>query len=298
MAFYQEPFFLDQGSQQFQDETYFTNFQSDTDDHDLVAKDLNAWSLPLETQQTQPMSFTVRSYLDAPYLSPCMEPFEPAGVQTVGPAQLQLNNPEFPLDYQAGRSPEAEFAALGPRDDGSDNSPLSSPSLADTETYSSKKCLPRSRGAPRSSVSSSSQPKKGRPRKRRNQSNSSSEDESAILKAKFAHSVIERRYRDNLNGKMMQLHRVLLTAETSQTSPASQFSAASSPTGPTLSGRVRKSDIMSRAINYIHQSEVEIRHLDDEIKRLQDQVGVFQKLVNCDDCSVLKDMVQLGVQKQ
>ncbi|EXJ68158.1 uncharacterized protein A1O5_08773 [Cladophialophora psammophila CBS 110553] len=295
MAYYQEPFFLDQGSQQFQDETYFTNFQSDGDDHDLVAKDLNTWPLPLETQQMQPSrSYAMQSYLNAPYLSPCLEPFEPAGpaVQTVGPAQLQLDNSEFTMDYQ---SPEADFCGLGAKDDGSDVSPLSSPSLADIETYSPKKCLSRNRTTPR--ASGSSQPKKGRPRKKRNQSNSSSEDESAILKAKFAHSVIERRYRDNLNGKMMQLHRVLLAAETSPTSPASQFNT--SPTSPTLSGRVRKSDIMSRAINYIHQSEVEIRHLDDEIKRLQDQVGIFQKLVNYDDCSsLLKDMVQLDVQKQ
>ncbi|OQV10371.1 Helix-loop-helix DNA-binding domain-containing protein [Cladophialophora immunda] len=292
MAYYQEPFLLNQGQQQFQDESYFTNFQSNSDDHDLAAKDLNAWSIPMAQQI--PRSYGMQSYIDAPYLSPYLEPFEPTGVQTVGLAQLQLNGgSEFPRDCQPYQSPEEEFCALGLQNDESDVSPLSSPNLADTETYSPKKPLPGSRAAPHSS--GSSQLKKGRPRKKRNQS-SSSEDESAILKAKFAHSMIERRYRDNLNRKMMQLHRDLLAAETSPTSPASEFNT--SPTGPTLSGRVRKSDIMSRAINYIHQSEVEIRHLDDEIKRLQDQVGIFQKLVNCDDCSLLKDMVQLGVQKQ
>ncbi|KIX91926.1 uncharacterized protein Z520_12362 [Fonsecaea multimorphosa CBS 102226] len=293
MAYYTEPFFLDPGSQQYQDETYFTTFQSDSEEHDLVAKDLEGWSMPIETQPMQSRSYAMQSYLNAPYLSPCLEPFDPAAVQTVGPAQLQLNSgSEFPMNYQPCQSPEAEFGAASVKDDCSDISPLSSPSLADTEVHSSKKSLPRSRTAARSSVSS--QPKKGRPRKKRNQSNASSEDESAILKAKFAHSVIERRYRDNLNGKMMQLHRVLLATETSQTSSTSHFTTSS--TGPTLSGRVRKSDIMSRAINYIHQSEVEMRHLDDEIKRLQDQVGLFQKLVNCDDLSLLKDMTRLGVQ--
>ncbi|OAP60682.1 hypothetical protein AYL99_05684 [Fonsecaea erecta] len=294
MAFYPEPFFLDAGSQQFQDETYFTNFQSDNEEHDLIAKDLDGWSIPTETQPMQSKSYAMQSYLNAPYLSPSLDPFDPAALQTVGPAQLQLNSgSELPMDYQPCQSPDTELGPPSVKDDCSDISPLSSPSLADTETYISKKSPPRSRAAARSSVSS--QPKKGRPRKKRNQSNSSSEDESAILKAKFAHSVIERRYRDNLNGKMMQLHRVLLAAETNQTSSASLFNT--SPTGPALSGRVRKSDIMARAINYIHQSEVEMRHLDDEIKRLQDQVGLFQKLVNCDDISLLKDMVGLGVQK-
>ncbi|KIW24360.1 hypothetical protein, variant [Cladophialophora immunda] len=261
---------------------------SNSDDHDLAAEGFNAWSIPMETQQMQPRSYGMQPYIDAPYPSLYLEPFKPTGVQTVGLAQLQLNGgSEFPMDYQPDQSPEEEFCALGLKDDGSDVSPLSLPDQADTAIFGSKKCLPRSRAAPRSSRTS--QPKKGRPRKKRNQSNSSSEDESAILKAKFAHSVIERRYRDNLNRKMMQLHRDLLAVETSPTSPASQFNT--SPTGQTLSSRVRKSDIMSRAINYVHQSDVEIRHLDGEIKRLQDQVSVFQKLVNCDDYSLLKNMV-------
>ncbi|KIW85663.1 hypothetical protein Z517_01055 [Fonsecaea pedrosoi CBS 271.37] len=296
MAYYPDPLFLEPGSQQFQDETYFTNFQSDSEEHDLVAKNLQAWPMPMETQPMQPKAYAMQSYSNVPYLSPCLEPFDPAAVHTVGPAQLQLNSGnDFSMDYQQTcQLPEEEFAASSVKEEcSSDVSPLSSPSLVDSKTCSAKKPPTRGRAAPAASASPS--PKKGRPRKKRNPSSSSSEDESAILKAKFAHSVIERRYRDNLNGKMMQLHRVLLAAETSPTSPAAHFNA--SLTAATPSGRVRKSDIMSRAINYIHQSEVEIRHLDDEIKRLQDQVGIFQKLVNCDDMSRLKDLVQLGGQQ-
>ncbi|ETI22272.1 hypothetical protein G647_06345 [Cladophialophora carrionii CBS 160.54] len=128
-------------------------------------------------------------------------------------------------------------------------------------------------------------------------SSSSSEDDSAsaIQKAKHAHSIIERRYRDNLNGKMMQLHRVLLAAETTESSPMNGANpddaaavAVAFPQSVSLDetkaqaqtvGRVRKSDIMTRAINYIHRSEAQMRHMSGEVARLQDQIRVYQKLV-------------------
>ncbi|EXJ76458.1 uncharacterized protein A1O5_00966 [Cladophialophora psammophila CBS 110553] len=177
-------------------------------------------------------------------------------MQTVALAQLQLNGgSESSTDFQTCQSPEEGHPTLGLKGDGGNLSLLPPSSLVDT-----RKNILRTRVA---RSSSGRQPKRGRPRKKRNQS-APSEDEAAIQKAKYSHSVIERRYRDNLKG-------------------------------PALSGRVRKSDIMLRAVNYIHQSEVEIRHMDDEIKRLQDQVCIFQKLVNCDDCSPLKDMVLLGI---
>ncbi|OCT51756.1 hypothetical protein CLCR_08685 [Cladophialophora carrionii] len=128
-------------------------------------------------------------------------------------------------------------------------------------------------------------------------SSPSSEDDSAsaIQKAKHAHSIIERRYRDNLNGKMMQLHRVLLAAETAESSPMNDANpddaaavAGAFPQSVSLDetkaqaqtvGRVRKSDIMTRAINYIHRSEAQMRHMSGEVARLQDQIRVYQKLV-------------------
>ncbi|KIW67326.1 hypothetical protein PV04_06589 [Phialophora macrospora] len=157
---------------------------------------------------------------------------------------------------------------------------------------------------PRKSSSASTATTRPHPRtKKRNNapsSSCSSEDDSAIQKAKHAHSIIERRYRDNLNGKMMQLHRVLLVAETDEaskmTAAVTDAAAASpssllvddakilSPSSPSSgSGRVRKSDIMTRAINYIHRSESHMRHMALELSRLQDQVSVYQKLVKRED---------------
>jgi len=124
---------------------------------------------------------------------------------------------------------------------------------------------------------------------------SSSEDESAQLRAKQAHSVVERRYRDNLNGKIMQLHSVLSATETTSRltgMPTQDFFSSREHRG-----KVRKSDVMTDAMNYVHQSEVEIRHMSDEIGRLNDRVRALEKLVKCEDCTLLKQMVRLQLQQ-
>lgn len=124
---------------------------------------------------------------------------------------------------------------------------------------------------------------------------SSSEDESAQLRAKQAHSVVERRYRDNLNGKIMQLHSVL--AATESTSRLTGMLTQDFFTSREHRGKVRKSDVMTDAMNYVHQSEVEIRHMADEIGRLNERVRVLEKLVKCEDCTLLKQMVRLQLQQ-
>ncbi|OQV10867.1 Helix-loop-helix DNA-binding domain-containing protein [Cladophialophora immunda] len=268
---FQDPSVFDQESRQCQDETYIIGVINDLN---------NAWTVPTETQQPQnfqPRSYARGSYLDAQF-SPCLEPCECPAVETIEPAQLHLNGSDFSMNFEACQSPE-EFSSLGPKDEGCGLSPLSSPGSADGQTSSrTQKCVSRAHNARSSESGSGPRSKKGRPRKKRNQSTSS----------RHAHSVTERRYRENLNGKMMQLHQVLEAAKINHPSRAAQINGSS--LGPNLSGRVRKPDIMSRAINYIHQSEVEIRHLDDEIKRLQGQVCMFQKLFSCDGCSLLKDV--------
>ncbi|EXJ88278.1 hypothetical protein A1O1_05208 [Capronia coronata CBS 617.96] len=135
-----------------------------------------------------------------------------------------------------------------------------------------------------------------KPRSKRGHKGSSSEDESAQLRAKQAHSVVERRYRDNLNGKIMQLHRALVAAESTPRlsgMPNQDFFASRENRA-----KVRKSDVMTEAMNYVHQSEVEIRHMSDEITRLNDRVRALEKLVKCEDCTLLKQMVRLQIQQQ
>jgi len=135
-----------------------------------------------------------------------------------------------------------------------------------------------------------------KPRTKRGHKGSSSDEDSAQLRAKQAHSVVERRYRDNLNGKIMQLHRALVATEsTSRLTglPNQDFFASREHRG-----KARKSDVMTDAMNYVHQSEVEIRHMSDEIHRLNDRVRALEKLVKCEDCTLLKQMVRLQLQQQ
>lgn len=133
-------------------------------------------------------------------------------------------------------------------------------------------------------------------RNKRTHKASESEDESANIRAKQAHSVVERRYRDNLNGKIMQLHRAL--SATGTTTRLAGMSAQDFYASREHRGKVRKSDVMTDAMNYVHQSEVEMRHMTDEITRLGDRVMALEKLVKCEDCTLLKQMVRLQLQQQ
>jgi len=49
-------------------------------------------------------------------------------------------------------------------------------------------------------------------------------------------------------------------------------------------------------MNYVNQTEVEMRHMENEIQRLGERVRVLEKLVRCEDCSLLKQMVNMQVQ--
>ncbi|KAK5202789.1 bHLH/Zip transcription factor [Exophiala xenobiotica] len=113
---------------------------------------------------------------------------------------------------------------------------------------------------------------------------SSDGEDSASARAKHSHSVVERRYRDNLNGKITQLHHTLQAIEANPRRRSS-ISQESHP-----ARRVRKSDIMTRAIQYVHSSELEMRHMTDEIRHLRDRVQGLEKLVKCDDCILVKSL--------
>ncbi|KEF54264.1 uncharacterized protein A1O9_09430 [Exophiala aquamarina CBS 119918] len=126
------------------------------------------------------------------------------------------------------------------------------------------------------------------------QKSSSSEEESASARAKQAHSVIERRYRDNLNRKIMQLHQTLVAVES--TSRLTDSLAHHTFYSKVYRTKFRKSNVMTDAINYVHQSKVERRHLSDEIGRLSARLHTLEGLVKCDDCTLLKQMVQMQLQ--
>jgi len=84
--------------------------------------------------------------------------------------------------------------------------------------------------------------------------------------AKKSHSAVERRYRENLNGRVEQLAQALRATESSSLSDRHK--------------RQCKSDVLNGAIKYISHSEVEMRHMADEIRQLNKRVQAFQELLN------------------
>lgn len=115
----------------------------------------------------------------------------------------------------------------------------------------------------------------------------------AKQRAKQAHSLVERKYRENLNAKIAQLHNTL---QATHYGPKNGEEGDSDVPSAVPASKVRKSDVLTEAMNYVNQTEVEMRHMDNEIQRLSDRVRALEKLVRCEDCSLLKQMVHLQVQ--
>ncbi|EXJ69640.1 uncharacterized protein A1O5_07676 [Cladophialophora psammophila CBS 110553] len=274
-------------------------------------------------------------------------PIEPLGTDAGPPSQFPLSPPISFDDYETLQSttPEDCYRANSinfeqqvssgdglPQDFQEPDSPTLNTVTASAVNWSEVvpwvSTKPPSRGRPRGSkrklaarnadsvdqIASKPGAKRGRkPRVSRQQSSKSLADEgdkASLEEAKAAHSVVERRYRDNLNGKMSQLYYVL--REVNSPSPRSRLSCTgsggsggsggSSSCGgggdmiavPTFQPptRVRKSEILNSAIDYIHQSEVEMRHMADEIKHLQDKERTIKNLVKCEEWSVLKALLR------
>jgi len=138
------------------------------------------------------------------------------------------------------------------------------------------------------SVIKREQKQQSRARGRKWRNSTCSESREADLKAKAAHSAVERRYRDKLNEKMMQLHCTLIASESSRTlgKPAERVDHSS-----LSSGKVCKAEIMSNAINYVYQTEVEMRHMTNEIEQLQNRLRHLETPVGCEDYTLRRSLV-------
>lgn len=137
----------------------------------------------------------------------------------------------------------------------------------------------------------------------------------AKQRAKAAHSLVEKKYRENLNTKLISLNTTLQNAHygpkrIENVDSDLQLEADLDRGPPTLTGRpniqtsdgaregtkFRKSDVLSDAMDYVNQTEVEMRHMENEIKRLNERVKGLEKLVNCEDCHLLQSVVGLHVE--
>jgi hypothetical protein len=121
-----------------------------------------------------------------------------------------------------------------------------------------------------------------------------SDDTDTKPHSKKAHSLVERRYRENLNGNIAQLHLALLkTKSVGHATQQNQDDELEERQQALL--KVRKSDVMLEAVDYVYQTEVELRHMADEIERLNTRVKQLEKLVNCDDCLLMKQLVNFSL---
>ena len=94
--------------------------------------------------------------------------------------------------------------------------------------------------------------------------------------AKVSHSVVERRYRENLKAKIMQLDQAL----NSTRHAGEELSEVPS--------KARKADVINEAIRYVKRSKIEGGAQTKEIAFLRLRVAALEKLIHCGDCVLLK----------
>lgn len=98
--------------------------------------------------------------------------------------------------------------------------------------------------------------------------------------AKSSHSIIERRYRENLNQKITQLDETLSNIRRPKDSGKSKIEEHPNKT--------RKAEVLNDAMRFIKQAELESGARNKEIDFLRLRVAALEKLVNCGDCALLK----------
>lgn len=143
---------------------------------------------------------------------------------------------------------------------------------------------------------SSTLPSKRQPSKnlRQHPQSTNPHESSVNAHTRKAHSLVERRYRENLNGSIAKLHETLLsTKRFGHTLPEDQEDASDEQ--QQSSSKLRKSDIMLQAVDYVHQTEVELRHMADEIELLTTRVRQVERMVKCEDCVLMQRLVNCSL---
>lgn len=114
-----------------------------------------------------------------------------------------------------------------------------------------------------------------------------------------AHSIIEHNYRKNLNTKMEQLRQILSTADSAKPTNSSEVDNDDSDNSTennkdsSTTPITRKSDVLIHAYSYVQRSEREKKSMKDENEFLRGRVVKLEKMVRCEDCSLLKEMGRL-----
>lgn len=117
---------------------------------------------------------------------------------------------------------------------------------------------------------------------------------------RIPHTIIERRYRDNLNTQIETLRLTLPSLKNAYL--CSSSSSSSSSAGATIDVEdaalpprlPSKAMIIATAATYIKELESERDVAEENVRNLQQQVVDLQKLIQCNDCSILQYLQAVG----
>jgi hypothetical protein len=103
---------------------------------------------------------------------------------------------------------------------------------------------------------------------------------SGVQRSRMPHHVVERRYRDNLNERIDALRLSI---------PSLANQAGASDVEDAITTKLpSKANVIAAALDYVKNLEEERTQLMNETIALREQVAKLQKLVRCDDCSVIE----------
>lgn len=105
---------------------------------------------------------------------------------------------------------------------------------------------------------------------------------------RIPHTIIERRYRDNLNTQIETLRLSLPSLKNAYVTSPDVEDSALPPRLPS------KAMIIATAATYIKELEAERQQAVDAVSNLQQQVNDLQKLIQCNDCSILQYLQAVG----
>ncbi|CAK1365799.1 uncharacterized protein RHO25_010584 [Cercospora beticola] len=105
---------------------------------------------------------------------------------------------------------------------------------------------------------------------------------------RIPHTIIERRYRDNLNTQIETLRLSLPSLKNAYVCSPDVEDSALPPRLPS------KAMIIATAATYIKELEQERQAAMEAVQNLQQQVVDLQKLIQCNDCSILQYLQAVG----
>ena len=114
------------------------------------------------------------------------------------------------------------------------------------------------------------------------------------LSSKTSHSVVERRYRENLSNRIAELNQTLSETRHNSSKDGANLDAAHRKS-TAFQGKARKAEVLLEAMRYVKQAELESLARIKEIEFLRSQVTALEKLVQCGDCTLLKQFASHGI---